>query len=65
MSKKQKKNKIATEEGKIPFNTYRQVRRTWGAINPVTRVVQGKKVYKRKNKYTDKYLNGVDGLEDF
>jgi hypothetical protein len=30
---------------------YKSVRRSWGQINPITRVVQSKKEYKRKSKF--------------
>lgn len=65
MSKNNGTKENAGEKEKIPYDTYRQVRRKWGAINPATRIIQGKKTYKRKDKYTDKYLNDPEGLEDY
>ena len=36
------------------FETARKVRRSWGVINPVTRIVPSKKIYKRKPKHRKK-----------
>lgn len=35
-------------------------RGNWGGINPVTKVVQSKKVYTRKEKHSQKNLDDID-----
>lgn len=30
---------------------YKKVRKTWGELNPATRVLKSKKIYSRKEKY--------------
>ena len=35
-----------------------KVRKSWGELNPVTRVVESKKNYQRKNKFQKHYHEG-------
>lgn len=51
MSKKLRKLKKVTS-----LELYKGIRKDWGAINPVQRVVPNKKKYTRKEKYKKDYL---------
>lgn len=42
-------------EGKIPYEVYQKSRRSWFGVNPVTKVIDGKKTYQRKGKYPIDY----------
>lgn len=46
---------------KIPFEIYQKSRGSWFGVNPVTKVIDGKKVYTRKSKYPPDYeLKDID-----
>ena len=37
------------------FEIYQSVRRDWGNVNPVTKVIPNKKKYRRKDKHKKNY----------
>lgn len=41
------------------FEIYQSVRRDWGNVNPVTKVIPNKKKYRRKDKHKKSYKDGI------
>ena len=41
------------------FEIYQSVRRDWGNVNPVTKVIPNKKKYRRKDKYKKSYNDEI------
>lgn len=41
------------------FEIYQSIRRDWGNVNPVTKVIPNKKKYRRKDKYKKNYKDEI------
>ena len=41
------------------FEVYQSIRRDWGEINPVTKVIPNKKKYNRKHKHKKNYKDEI------
>ena len=41
------------------FEIYQSIRRDWGNINPVTKVIPNKKKYRRKDKHKKNYKDEI------
>lgn len=41
------------------FEVYQSIRRDWGNVNPVTKVIPNKKKYRRKDKHKKNYKDEI------
>ena len=41
------------------FEIYQSIRRDWGNVNPVTKVISNKKKYRRKDKHKKNYKDEI------
>lgn len=41
------------------FEIYQSIRRDWGNVNPVTKVIPNKKKYRRKDKHKKNYKDEI------
>jgi len=53
MKKRKKKNK--PKDYIDMYDVYKKVRKSWGDVNPVTKIVPDKKKYTRKKKHKRRY----------
>lgn len=60
MSKKDKKK----NDLKTSYELLKEMRGDWGDINPVTKTIENKKAYKRKEKYPKDYFEDDDEYFD-
>lgn len=38
------------------YENYKKIRKDWGDIKPITKTIENKKKYKRKEKYSKKFI---------